>query len=159
MSFVTDYLADRELEFTAYNHQRAYTSIEEARALGIHADEVIKAIVLDTSVGHALAVIPAADRVDMHRVREATGDPHAKLADEHEIQIDLPTFELGAVPPLGTLVEMAIYVDPVVSEHDYVVFASGKQTESVRMHSKDLLSDPHVKILPLRATTGSKLTA
>lgn len=159
MSIVTDYLADKELEFTAYDHRRAYTSIEEARALGIHADEVIKTVVLDTRGGHALAVIPATDRLDMHRVREVTGDPEARLADEDEIRKDLPAFHLGAIPPLGALLDMPVFVDPAVAEHDHVVFASGRQTESVRLHTADLLADKRVRVVELRSRAAPKISA
>ena len=39
MSIVTEHLEQRGAAFEALAHRQAYTSIDEARALGINADE------------------------------------------------------------------------------------------------------------------------
>jgi prolyl-tRNA editing enzyme YbaK/EbsC (Cys-tRNA(Pro) deacylase) len=59
MVWVTDLLGERGVPLECIPHETTYTSIEVARALGIAADEVVKAVVLVTSAGHALAVVPA----------------------------------------------------------------------------------------------------
>jgi hypothetical protein len=46
--------------------------------------------------------------------------------------------QLGALPPLGTLLHAQVYVDPEVLGHDTVTFAAGTQTESVRMQTQGL---------------------
>jgi Ala-tRNA(Pro) deacylase len=130
-------------------HETAYTGIEEARALGIAADEVVKTVVVTTSSGYALAVVPASRRLDMHQVHRALDDKHARLATEEELARDLPGIELGATPPLGSLIGASTFVDPEVLEHETVVFAAGRQTESVKVRSADLFRDEPHTVAPL----------
>jgi Ala-tRNA(Pro) deacylase len=149
MTTVPEYLEQRGVPFEVIPHGRTYTSIEEARALGISADEVVKTIVLDTASGHALAVIPASRRLHMRLVRDAVGDNHAKFADEGELERDFPDVELGAFPPLGSLVGVPTFVDPEVFTHETVVFAAGSQNESVKVRTEDLFGEERVTRMPL----------
>jgi Ala-tRNA(Pro) deacylase len=149
MATVTEHLEGRGVPFEPVPHERAYTSIEEARALGISADEVVKTIVLDTEGGHALAVIPASRRLDIKRAREATGDNHARLATEEELERDFPAYELGALPPLGSLLGTPTYVDPEVLAHVTLVFPAGTQNESVKVRTEDLFREEPFTRAPL----------
>jgi len=149
MSFVTDYLTRRGMAFEVADHPRAVTSLEEARALGIAADEVAKTVALTTHRGHALLVLPASCRLDLRLAREAVGDHGARLATEEELQQAFADCELGALPPLGSLLGVPVFVDPEVLEHDTVMFAAGTQTESVKANPADLFRDEQVEVTPL----------
>ena len=138
MSVVTEHLEQRGSVFEVIPHRQAYTSVEEARALGMQVDEVLKTLAVRTGSGYALVVIPASRRLDLHLVREALGDSRAHLASEEELGRDFPDYELGALPPLGALLEAQVYVDPEVLGHDTVTFAAGTQTKSVRMSAQEL---------------------
>ncbi len=39
----------------------------------------------------------------MKRLREAVGDRHTRLATEEELERDFPGLDLGALPPIGSL--------------------------------------------------------
>jgi Cys-tRNA(Pro) deacylase len=149
MSAVTEHLEKRGVEFELVSHAEAYTSIDEARALGIAADEVVKTLALDTTAGHELVVVPASRRLDMKLVQEAVGDKHARLASEQELEQDFAGYELGALPPLGSLLSAPTYVDPEVMQHDTVVFAAGSRTESVKAKTEDLFRGESVTVVPL----------
>lgn len=140
MSVVTEHLQRRGIEFETRKHARAFSSLEEARALGIAADEVVKTIVLETQNGPVLAAIPASRRLDLHLARRLVGDRHARLATEEEIARVFPGFELGAIPPLADLMGAPVLIDRELEEHDTVVFADGLQTESVELRMADLLA-------------------
>jgi Ala-tRNA(Pro) deacylase len=149
MSAVSDYLEKRGVSFEATSHDESYTSVDEARALGIAADEVLKAVLLQTASGYGLAVIPASRRLDMKLVEQAVADKHARLATEPELERDFPAYELGAFPPLGSVLSMPTYVDPEVMEHDTIVFAAGTRTESVKVRTEDLFRGESVTVTPL----------
>ncbi len=149
MSAVAEHLEGRGVAFELVPHDQTYTSVDEARALGIAADEVIKSIALKTSTGYVLAAVPAARRLDMKLVREAAGDKHARLATEDELERDFPQYELGGLPPLGSLLDVHVYVDPEVMQHETVVFAAGSQTESVKIRREDLFRDEPVTVAAL----------
>jgi prolyl-tRNA editing enzyme YbaK/EbsC (Cys-tRNA(Pro) deacylase) len=99
--------------------------------------------------GYVLMAIPATCRLDMHLVQAAVGDRHVRLATEEELLRDFPGFELGALPPLGSLLGAPLYVDQEVLQHETVVFAAGSQTESVQIRTADLLQHEQVTALPL----------
>ncbi|MGH2572998.1 MAG: aminoacyl-tRNA deacylase [Actinomycetota bacterium] len=149
MPTVADHLKKRGLSFEQVPHEQAYTTIDEAKALGIAADEVVKTVVLKTASGHALAVVLGARRLNMKLVRRALGDNHARLATEEDLEREFPGYELGALPPLGSLLGIPVYVDPEVLGHETVVFAAGSQTESVKMRTEDLFREEQVNIVPL----------
>jgi Ala-tRNA(Pro) deacylase len=138
MSVVTKHLEQRGCAFEVLAHRQAYTSVDEARALGIAVGEVLKTLAVRTGPGYALMVIPASRRLDLHLAREALGDSRARLASEEELGRDFPDYQLGALPPLGALLDAQVYVDPEVLGHDTVTFAAGSQTESVKMQSQEL---------------------
>src|SRR5215207_7420995 len=148
MSFVTDYLTRRGVAFEVVHHPRAVTSLEEARALGISADEVAKTVALATDRGHALLVLPASCRLDLRLAREAVGDHGARLATEDELQQAFANCELGALPPLGSLLGVPAFVDPEVMEHETLIFAAGTQTESVKANPADIFRYEQVQVTP-----------
>ena len=149
MTQVTEHLRTRGVPFEPIAHQRAYTSIDEARALGIQASEVLKTVAVRVAGGYALMAVSATGRLDMHLVQAAVGDRHVRLATEEELRRDFPGFELGALPPLGSLLRAPLYLDQEVLQHKTVVFASGSQTESVELKTADLLQYEQVTALPL----------
>ena len=157
MSVVTEHLEQRGSAFELIPHQQAYTSTEEARALGVDAGEVLKTLAVRTGPGYALVVIPASWRLDLHLVRDVLGDHHARLASEEELARDFADYQLGALPPLGALVGASVYVDPEVLRHDTVAFAAGTQTESVKLRTEELFGGEQARTVPLvkQADRGS----
>lgn len=149
MSTVTQHLEDQGIRFEVLPHPPATSALGEAQVLGVDAEEVVKSVVLDIDTGHALAIIPASCRVDLDLVREALDEPHVRLADEAEIARDFPEFELGAMPPLPSLVHVPVVIDPKVLEHRMITFAAGTQRTSVRAESDGLFTGASITITPI----------
>jgi Ala-tRNA(Pro) deacylase len=149
VSRVAEHLQGRGVAFEVVPHAQAFTSISEARALGIRADEVVKSVVVHTNSGYALIAVPGYRRLDMKLVEAAVGDKHIRLATEAELTEAFPDFELGALPPIGSLLGVRICVDPEVMAHETVVFAAGSQTESVKVRTADLFRDEAVNVVPV----------
>jgi Ala-tRNA(Pro) deacylase len=149
MTIVTDHLERLGVRFEVLPHERSETALEEAQALDIDPDEVLKVLVLDVESGHALAVLPASRRLDMDLAREALGDRRATLASEKEIADVFPEFEPGALPALPSLLHVPVVLDPLVLAHRKVTFAAGVQRESVRLESERLLRGATVTIAPI----------
>lgn len=155
-SEVTRALRERGAHFEVLHHEMAESGVQEAIVLGMVPDDVIKAVVLETRDGAALAVLPASRRLDMDLVRAATGDPRTRLATEAEIVGALPDCELGAVPPLGSVLHAPTYVDPEVLRHPVVAFAAGTQCESVRGPAEELFSGESVTVTRISETDGAR---
>jgi len=138
MTTVTDYLENQGIDYEVLSHERAFTGVAEAQALGIKADEVLKTVIVDTGGRHVAMVLPSGERLDMALVRNVLDDRDASLADESEITHDLGGFELGALPPVAPLLGIETIVDPTVHDHGPVIFAAGTQTESVKVDAEPL---------------------
>lgn len=63
MSLVTEYPDARGVPYEVIHHDPSMSSLEEARAVHLDADHVLKAVVTATRGGRAVAVIPASRRL------------------------------------------------------------------------------------------------
>jgi prolyl-tRNA editing enzyme YbaK/EbsC (Cys-tRNA(Pro) deacylase) len=55
-----------------------------------------------------MAAISAADRLDLHKLRELLGTSRSlRLASEAEIARDFPSLQVGAIPPFGPMMPAA----------------------------------------------------
>lgn len=136
---LSEYLDSTDKHWEPLSHPETLSSVDEARALGVDPDEVAKSLVLRGREGYALAVIPGGHRLDMHKVRQATDDKTIRLASEDDLGRDFPDYELGAAPPTPNLLNVHGFVDPTVRSTEWIVFAAGTHTDSVRLKTADLI--------------------
>jgi prolyl-tRNA editing enzyme YbaK/EbsC (Cys-tRNA(Pro) deacylase) len=157
-SFVLDYLQGRGVTFTVIPHGSAGDEAI-ARPPGVSAEEHARTIVAIANYGPALLVIPAARELEIEMMREAVGDPEARLATDRELERAFPDYEPGSVPPLAMLLLAPMYADPAVADRDEIVFAAGRQDVSVRMSTSDLFGADPVVITPLTAESRTAAPA
>jgi Ala-tRNA(Pro) deacylase len=127
-------------EYEVLEHARTERAADEAAALGLRTDEVAKTIVVSTEDGNFRVVLPAADRLDLHKLRELLGaGRELHLLSEEALASEYADFELGAVPPLGGPADPVV-VDRRVADLDRVVLEAGAHDRSVRLAAGDLVS-------------------
>src|SRR5262245_53073569 len=116
------FLASEDVEFELLPHPRTESAGDEAEVLGIDPHEVAKTILLTTARGYLRAVIPATERLDLHKVRYLL-DLHETpfLTSEEELVSAYPMFELGAVPPVGGPAGDRVVVDRRLADRDTIV--------------------------------------
>jgi Ala-tRNA(Pro) deacylase len=140
-----DQLEQAGIEYELIPHRRSETAAAEAEALGLGAQEVAKTLVLVTPAGLALAVIPASERLDLHKVRALLDSKKVELATEAVLAGAYPEFELGAVPATGAHRERVL-VDRRVCQNDHVVLEAGTHEQSLRIKTADLLVLNHARV-------------
>lgn len=129
---------NRELvEHELIRHRRTETAREEALEVGLA--EVGKTIILATENGFVRALLPASKRLDLHKLRPLLGVSELRLANEGELAVAYPMFELGAVPPIGGPVGDRTIVDRRLAIHDSIVVEAGSHEVSVRLQMRDLV--------------------
>jgi Ala-tRNA(Pro) deacylase len=140
MADVTSFLDDAGVDFEVLEHPHTERAADEAAALGVAPEEVAKTLVLATPSGNVRAVLPASERLDLHKVSELLEATHKQvhLASEQDLARDYADFELGAVPPFGGKKDQVI-VDARLAERDSVVLEAGTHEQSVRLKAADLL--------------------
>ncbi len=143
---------DREgIGYDVIPHARTETARDEAAALGVRTGEVAKTLVVKTPDGYARAVLPASDRINMHKLRDALdGGKEIRLATEDELGRDYPEFELGAVPPFGGRPDRVV-VDSRLAGRESVVLEAGSHEQSLRIETKDLLALANAQVADLSA--------
>src|SRR5688572_20439745 len=99
---LTRVLDDAGVRYELLPHAHTESAAAEAEALGVPPADVAKTLVVATPEGYLRAVLPASERIDLHKLREVTGGGKKKvhLASEEDLARDYPEFELGAVPPV-----------------------------------------------------------
>lgn len=140
MEDVTRFLDEAGVDFDVLEHAHTERAADEAAALGVAPEEVAKTLVLATSEGNVRAVLPASERIELHKVADLVGasGKSVHLLSEDDLARDYPEFELGAVPPLGGR-EDRVIVDRRLAGRDSVVLEAGSHERSVRLKTADLL--------------------
>jgi Ala-tRNA(Pro) deacylase len=152
MADVVGFLEDAGVDFDVLEHARTERAVDEAATLGIGAEEVAKTLVLAASSGNVRAVLPASERIDLHKVAAVlgVGAKSVHLASEDDLARDYPDFELGAVPPFGGGPEDQVVVDERLAGRDSVVLEAGTHEKSVRLKAADLVRLTRAHVADIR---------
>jgi Ala-tRNA(Pro) deacylase len=129
------FLEEHDVPHRVIEHPPTYTAEADARASHLPLEQTAKSVVVNCGEIDALAVIPAARRLDLHKLAVAIGGTPTALADEAEMARAFPDYEVGAEPPIGPLVNAPVVIDKSLLGHDEVVCAGGD-------HRHSLLLDP-----------------
>lgn len=130
-------LKENRVAHEVIRHPVAFTATSVAGAAHIPGREMAKTVVVDLDGQHVLAVVPATRKVDLERLRQATGALTVELAEEQDFMTDFPECEPGAMPPFGNLFGMKTFVEPHLAEDRDIAFNAGTHTEVVRMAYED----------------------
>jgi len=138
-----EFLCSRQVAFETLSHPRTYTANYMAQCLHVPGREVAKTVLLRTSDGHVLCVLPATHIVDLDRVREILRDPGVELATESEIERLFPDCEVGAIPPFGSLYDIPTLVDEALARDENIFFEGCTHEEAIRMSYRDFEAIEH----------------
>lgn len=127
------FLDERHGRYETLTHDRTVTAAATAHAAHVGTQQFAKTVMLKVDGELAMLVMPAAYRVDLHRLSAALGGSHVELAHEHEFQDRFPDCEVGAMPPFGNLYGMPVYVDSRLASQHEIAFNAGSHTDAVRM--------------------------
>lgn len=124
------YLDEVNADYDVIEHQPTKSSMETARASSVPAQQVAKAVLLDTDEDYLLAVLPSDRRVELSELRSELGRK-PRLASEDEIQNLFSDCDVGAVPPAGYGIK--VIVDDAIDQQPDVYFEAGDHASLVHM--------------------------
>ena len=137
---VAEFLDGQGVAFDVVEHPHTVRASAEAAATGRSPEQFGKTIVLQDGARYGLVVIPASERLDLHKVRDLLGaGASLRLATESEIAGDFPVVEVGAVPPVGPGLPMAELVDRRLLAHPRILCAGGDHRHSIALDPHDLV--------------------
>lgn len=131
------YLDNHGVRYAHTTHSPAYTAKEVAAAEHIPPHRMSKTVVCWDRDGYAMVVIPADSYVDLEQLRTAIGVPTLYVAEESELSRLFPEAELGAMPPLGRLFNLRVYLDRGVANQEFIAFNAGTHRDVIHMRVAD----------------------
>ncbi len=144
-----EFLDANGVKYVTLHHSVAYTAQEVAASAHVRGKDMAKTVVVKVDGALAMAVVPAAQKVDVRRLKEATGAKIVEIAGEPDFRSAFPECDLGAMPPFGNLYGVAVYVDPQLAADEEIAFNACSHTELMRLAYKDFERLVKPKLVPL----------
>ena len=144
-----EFLQAKQADYTHSIHKTAYTAHEVASAEHLPPAEVAKTVVVHTDVGYVMLVIPSNKLVDFQEVRREPGFKLLRMATEHELSKLFPDCELGAMPPVGPLYTLPVYLDESLADELLMAFNGGTHPDVIHMKTAEFQRLVHPVVVPL----------
>jgi Ala-tRNA(Pro) deacylase len=141
-----------ELNQIPYNlsrHRPALRASEVAYAEHLPAWEVAKTVVVVGNNKYHLIVVASDRQVNLHEVEAALDIDHVRLATEAELADLFPDCELGAMPPIGLMYDLPVYLDSDLANESILTFNAGSHQECVHMLMTDFQNWTKPKVVAL----------
>ena len=154
---VTSLLESSGVRYEILKHPQALTAQEVAATVHVTGKEVAKTLVVDADGKYVMAVIPAPHKLSLKSLKDVLAAKEVRLASEAELTQLFPDCEVGAMPPLGTLYNMPVYISTALKDREEIFFNACSHTEVFKISYADFerLVQPRVAEisgLPTEAT-------
>jgi Ala-tRNA(Pro) deacylase len=134
---IRTFLDSHETPYSVTTHPNAFTARQVALAEHLPPRTVAKTVVIFGDGEYHMVVVPASRLVDLQEARPTLGLMHLRLASEPEMAQLFPECEVGAMPPLGTLYGLPVYLDGSLAAEEENAFNAGTQREVLHMKTAD----------------------
>lgn len=134
---IKSYLDSENIKYVVISHSPAYTAPQIAQSAHIPGRALAKTVIVKVDGTLAMVVEPANKKVDLATLKETLSANEVVLAHEHEFKDKFEGCELGAMPPLGHLYDMVVYVASSVTQGEEITFNAGSHKELIQMAYQD----------------------
>jgi Ala-tRNA(Pro) deacylase len=149
LAAVTEFLEREGVPYEVVEHEPTQTAAAEARAAGVPPAHVAKTVVLRDQEALRLAVVPASERLDMHKVKDALGSRGLRLVTEQELAESFEGFEVGAVPPFGSMFGALELVDERLLEQDRILCSGGDHEHAILVDPRDVVQAGQARVVDI----------
>jgi Ala-tRNA(Pro) deacylase len=132
-----DYLEKNQVRYEVGVHGRVYTSQEIAATLHVPGKEMAKVVMVKADGKMTMLVLPASYRVDTKKLKKTLKCKKLGIAKEKDFEELFPDCEVGAMPPFGNLYHLEVWVDPVLTKDEFIVFQAGSHVETLKIKYSD----------------------
>jgi Ala-tRNA(Pro) deacylase len=126
------YLEAQHVDYEILEHRPTRSAMQTAQSCHIPAEQLAKAVLLDTKDDYLLAVLPSDRRLDLSELREELGSK-PRLVDEDELTVIFDDCEMGAVPAVGGGYGVATIVDDRLIEQPDIYFEGGDHASLIHV--------------------------
>ena len=151
---ISKFLDSQHVTYQSFTHSRAYTAQGTAQAQHLSGKRLAKVVIaVVDNKKQIMAVVPASCRVDLERLGQLLNTSWIRLATEEEFKDAFPECELGAMPPLGNIYHLDVWVDETLKSCPTITFNAGTHAEIIQMSFSDFEQLVH----PRMASFGALL--
>jgi Cys-tRNA(Pro)/Cys-tRNA(Cys) deacylase len=128
-----------------YDHDPRAASYagEAAEVLGLDPRRVFKTLVVSVGDDLAVAIVPAADQLDLKAVGK-----RAAMADMARAE-KVTGYVAGGISPLGQRKRLPTFLDESAEEHDTVFVSAGRRGLEIELSPADLIALTGADVRPL----------
>ncbi len=135
---ISKFLNSQKIPYHSYTHSRAYTAQGTAQAQHLSGKRLAKVVVVVVdNKNMMMAVVPASHRVDLEQLGRNLNTNWIRLATEEEFRDVFPDCELGAMPPLGNIYHLDVWMDESLKAYPTISFNAGTHAEIIEMSLAD----------------------
>jgi len=134
-----NFLDRKAIEYAHTKPPHAHTAREIAKVGHITPHTLAKTVVFHSSLGYGMAVLPADEFVNFEGLRGLLGVATVRLVSEEELAELFPEGELGAMPPLGHLFGLPVFVDRSLLGPINIAFNAGTHRDLIHIGVNDFL--------------------
>ena len=146
---ITGYLDAHRIPYETIHHRRNFTAQETAADTHTRGKDFAKTVLLFIDDRYFLAVLPAHRQLSLNKVKTTLHAKQVTLASEDEISALFNNCEIGAMPPLGDLYNLPVYVDSDIKRDYQITFNAGTHEDVIRMLYKDYETLVHPKVIDM----------
>lgn len=134
---ISKFLDSQHVPYQSFTHSRAYTAQGIAQAQHMSGKKLAKVVMVVAGDKMIMAVVPANHRVDLERLGQILGADSIRLATEEEFKGAFSECELGAMPPLGNIYHLDVWIDERLKSYPTISFNAGTHAEIIQMSFAD----------------------
>lgn len=123
-------------DYELQDHEPVYTSAEAAEVRGLPLSTGAKSLLLKTSEGFLLSVLPGDRKLDSKKVKALVPGKSFRFATPDEVR-DVMGCAVGACYPFGNLIGVRMVVDPILLSQEEISFNPGVHDRTITMKSAD----------------------
>lgn len=133
---VVNYLDHANVNYQVHRHAHTASSLQSAYSAHVPAEQIAKGVLLWDEIGYVLAVIPAANSLEIETLNYLI-DRKLELATEEELGDVFNDCALGAVPAIGWAYQVPTIVDEDLLDSPRLYFEAGDHEELILVEEAD----------------------
>lgn len=134
---ISKFLDSQHVAYQFFTHSRTYTAQGTAQAQHLSGRKLAKVVMVMAEGKMIMAVVPANYRVDLEQLGQILKAHSIRLVSEEEFKDLCPECELGAMPPLGNIYHLDVWIDERIKSFPTISFNAGTHAEIIQMSFAD----------------------
>ncbi|MGB0696115.1 MAG: Cys-tRNA(Pro) deacylase [Rhodospirillaceae bacterium] len=139
---------DFELLTYAYDPNASDIGMQAAEALGVDPAGLLKTLMVETSDGVVIALVPSDRQMDLKALAKAAGAKKCAMLAKPEAE-RLSGYVIGGISPLGQKKRLPVFIDASVEGFERVILNGGGRGVQVRLSPQDLAKACSGRFVPL----------